>query len=138
VQPRIGTWKGSWHAIVNSPLLGHGLDVYSGVSYVDPYNNVAEETHDFLLMGWYQGGFFFLVGELICIAEGFRRMLVGRKRHPTRNILLAGGVTVILFALQAPMLFDRYFWFPFVLATAYPMLPSLSGRRQVELVTDSA
>jgi hypothetical protein len=122
VTPRIGTWKGSWNYIVRSPFLGNGLDVASGVSYTDIYNNVPEETHDFVLMGWFQGGFFFLVGELICIAEGIRRMVKGRREHPSLGILLAGGTTVILFALQAPMLFDRYFWFPFVLACTYPML----------------
>ncbi len=127
VTPRIGTWKGSWNYIVRSPFLGNGLDVASGVSYTDVYNNVPEETHDFVLMGWFQGGFFFLVGELICIAEGIRRMLTGRKRHPSLGILLAGATSVILFALQAPMLFDRYFWFPFVLATTYPMLQSRNG-----------
>jgi hypothetical protein len=127
VSPRIGTWKGAWHGIVNSPILGHGLDVASGVTYTDPYNNVAEETHDFILMGWYQGGFLFLFGELLCIAEGIRRMFIGGRRHPTRSILFAGAVTVIAFALQAPMMFDRYFWFPFVLATAYPMLAMRNG-----------
>jgi O-antigen ligase len=122
VGPRIGTWRGAFHGIVNSPFLGHGLDLYSGVTYTDPNNNTPEETHDFVLMGWYQGGALFFVGELICIAEGLRRMFLRGKRDPYRPVLVAGGVTVIAFALQAPMLFDRYFWLPFVLATTYPML----------------
>jgi hypothetical protein len=122
VGPRIGTWKGSWHGIVNSPILGHGMDVISGITYTDPNNNTPEETHDFVLMGWYQGGIFFLIGEFICIAEGIRRMFLRGRRDPYRTVLVAGGVTVFAFALQAPMLFDRYFWLPFVLATTYPML----------------
>jgi O-antigen ligase len=124
VGPRVGTWKGSWHGIVNSPILGHGLDLYSGITYVDKFNNTPEETHDFILMGWYQGGIFFLVGEFICIAEGIRRMFLRGKRDPFRPVLMAGAVMVFTFAVQAPMLFDRYFWFPFVLATTYPMLKS--------------
>ncbi len=122
VSPRVGTWEGSWRGIVNSPILGHGLDIVSGVTYTDPTNNTPEETHDFLLMGWYQGGILFLAGELICIGEGIRRMFLRGRRDPYRSVLVAGGVTVIAFALQAPMLFDRYFWLPFVLATTYPML----------------
>jgi hypothetical protein len=109
--------------------LGHGLDVYSSVTYTDPYTNTPEPTHDFVLMAWYQGGALFLIGDLICIAEGIRRMRM-RGRGPTQGILLAGSVSVILFALQAPMLYSRYFWFPFVLATAYPMLSGRTSRSQ--------
>ncbi|HEY1827220.1 MAG TPA: O-antigen ligase family protein, partial [Acidimicrobiales bacterium] len=95
IGPREGTWRGAWHGIVNSPFLGHGLDIYSGVTYTDPFNNTAEETHDIFLMGWYQGGFFFLLGELICIAEGFRRTWIGGRVHPIRTTIFAGGVTVL-------------------------------------------
>jgi hypothetical protein len=49
-------------------------------------------------------------------------MFLRGKRDPYRPVLVGGGITVIAFALQAPMLFDRYFWLPFVLATTYPML----------------
>jgi O-antigen ligase len=121
VTPRVGTWKGSWRGIVESPFLGHGLDILSSLTYLDPNNDTEYPTHNFILMAWYQGGILFLVGDLICIAEALRRMLMNGKPDGTRRVLFGGAVAVLLFAMQAPMMFDRYFWFPFVLAMAYPL-----------------
>jgi O-antigen ligase len=121
VAPREGTWKGAWNGIENSPILGHGLDVLSSLTYLDPNNNTEYPTHNFILMAWFQGGILFLVGDLICIAEAFRRMFLKGKLDAMTKVLFGGAVAVILFALQAPMMFDRYFWFPFVLAMAYPL-----------------
>jgi O-antigen ligase len=115
VTPRIGTIKGAWDGIVDDPVFGHGLDVISSLTYLDRNVNVEYPTHNFILMAWFQGGIFFLIGDLICIGEALRRMIKG-KRDPTKDMLLAGALAVIVFALQAPMMFDRYFWFPFVLA----------------------
>jgi hypothetical protein len=134
VTPREGTWKGAWWGIENSPIVGHGLDIESSLTYLDPNNNTYYPTHNFILMGWFQGGMFFLLGELICIGEGIRRMFMNGRPDPTRTALVGGAVAVIAVASQAPMMFDRYFWFPFVLATAYPMLArNGTGTRTVEL-----
>jgi O-antigen ligase len=124
----VGTWKGSWTGIVESPFLGHGLDILSSLTYLDPNNNTEYPTHNFVLMAWYQGGILFLVGDLICIAEALRRMFLGGKPDGTRRVLFGGAVAVLLFAMQAPMMFDRYFWFPFVLAMAYPLSDMATSR----------
>ena len=120
VGPREGTWRNSWSGVVHSPIVGHGLDVESSLVYLDPNVNTEYPTHDFILMAWYQGGILFLAGDAVCICAALTRMRRNGTMDATKNVLFAGGVAVILFALQAPMMFDRYFWFPFVLAMTLP------------------
>jgi O-antigen ligase len=136
VTPREGTWKGAWAGIENSPILGHGLDIASSLTYLDPNNNTYYPTHNLVLMGWFQGGMLFVFGELICIAEAIRRLFMNGRPDPTRATLFGGAVAVLLISMQAPTMFDRYFWFPFVLATTYPMATLI--RRNGKEQTDEA
>jgi O-antigen ligase len=121
IGPREGTWKGAWEGIESSPILGHGLDVESSLTYLDHNNNTWYPTHNFILMEWFQGGALFLIGFLICIIEALRRTWRDGKPDPTRAALFAGAISVLLIASQAPTMYDRYFWFPFVLAMTYPL-----------------
>jgi hypothetical protein len=128
VTPRIGTIKAAWDGVVASPIFGHGLDVESSLVYLDRNVDVQYPTHNLILMGWYQGGLFFLVGELICIGVGLRRLMRRGVRNAYVDMIFGGAVAVLVFSMQAPTMFDRYFWFPFVLATTFPAVTRAAAR----------
>jgi hypothetical protein len=132
VNPRINTDKNAWSGIVASPVVGRGLDPASGLVYYDPDLGVLYPTHNFILTLWYQGGLVFLLGALIAIAAAFRRMLGARQRNASTDMIFAGAITVLLFTMQAPAMFDRYLWLPFVLAMTCPpwRKPALADPRQ--------
>ena len=136
VGAREGTWKNSWSGIVHSPVVGHGLDVESSLVYLDPNVNTQYPTHNVILMAWYQGGILFLAGDVVCICAAFSRMRSNGTMDATKNVLFAGGVAVILFAMQAPVMFDRYFWFPFVLAMTLPEAALRRTLRRAETETE--
>jgi hypothetical protein len=119
VSPRINTDKAAWSGIVANPVFGRGLDAASGLVYYDPNLGAQYPTHNFILTLWYQGGLLFLLGGLIAIASALRRLVGIRPRDPTTDLVLAGAITVFLFSMQAPVMFDRYFWLPFVLAMTF-------------------
>jgi O-antigen ligase len=132
VGPRQKTLENAWGKIETRPLVGHGLDQASLVTYFDPY--VAGGTyyppHDFFILVWYGGGIFMVFGMLIILASVFTRLL-GPGRNPTRDVVFAGCITVLFFALQSPELFDRWFWLPFVLAMCFRTNEGSQRRRGV-------
>jgi O-antigen ligase len=134
VGPREKTLENAWGKIETRPLVGHGLDPASLVTYFDPY--VAGGTyyppHDFFILVWYGGGIFMVFGMLIILASAFTRLL-GPGRNPTRDIVFAGCITVLFFAMQSPELFDRWFWLPFVLAMCFRNNQGSQRRRGVVL-----
>ncbi|GEM_PF-2661856 len=134
VDTRIATIKNAWTGIQKSPIIGHGLDAESSITYVDPYiaGGTPYPTHDFFLLLWYEGGIFLLLGVGIAMASALSRLL-RRPRDPTKDTLLAGVVVLLIYAVQAPELFDRWLWLPFVLAmTLRPKVsPAPSERFQL-------
>jgi O-Antigen ligase len=114
VNTRFSTIDNAWTGIQDHPVIGHGLDTQSSVVYYDPYLGVSYPTHNFVLLLWYEGGIFTLFGVALMMASVFRRLVRGG-RQPTKDMLLAGAVCVVFFAMQAPELFDRWLWVPFVL-----------------------
>ncbi len=114
---RIDTIKDSWSGIVQSPIIGHGLDQTTIAVYDDPYLGVYYPAHDIVVIYWFAGGIFMVVGVALMMASSFRRVLV--RRNPLRNAVLAGCATVLFFALQSPELVDRWLWLPFMLALCF-------------------
>lgn len=118
VNPRIATWKAATDGIIASPVIGHGLDLQSSLVYFDPSLLISYPTHNLPLLLWYQGGILFLFGFAIMMASAVRR-LMGPRRDPTRDIVLAGAVVVLAFSMQSPEMFDRWLWLPFLLAMTF-------------------
>jgi hypothetical protein len=118
VSLRQETWTLAWKGIQESPIWGHGLDQVSGAVYYDPYLKIAYPAHNIILMFWYQGGLLFLVGGLMAMFFALRR-LVGRRRGPLQDVVLAGCVTVLIGGMAGPALVDRWLWMPFVLALCF-------------------
>ncbi len=125
LQIRIDTIKHSWDLIVQSPIIGHGLDPASIANFYYQYTHVFYPAHDFVVLFWFAGGIFFLLGALMMMGSGFNRLLHGRLKHskqtrdPMRDIVLAGCIAVILYSLQGPELVDRWMWLPFMLALCF-------------------
>ena len=118
---RISTDKGAWHGIVDDPVFGHGLDQTSSIVYWDPYLGVPYQTHNFVLMIWFQGGLLFLLGCLVAIISAFRRVSGVRRRDPTRDIIFSGAIASLIYSMTAPVIFQTWFWLPFVLAMTYSL-----------------
>ncbi len=118
---RIDTVKQAWGDVVQSPFVGHGLDQQTFDLYFDRYIYVYYAPHDFIVLYWYGGGIFMLVGVLIMMGSSFNRLLNGRRRrgHTMRDTVLAACVTAFFFSLQGPSFIDRWLWFPFILALCF-------------------
>lgn len=140
VSTRQATWDAAWAGIERSPIWGHGLDQASAVTYDDPFLGVVPApganpvatgytTHNVILLFWYEGGILWLVGGALAIVAALRRVVgVGGGRDPVRDILAVSVGLVLVYAMQAPELVDRWFWLPMVLAMTIPRLPT-GGRR---------
>ena len=59
---RIDTIKHSWDLIVQSPIIGHGLDQTTTANYYYQYVHAFYPAHDVLVLFWFAGGIFFLLG----------------------------------------------------------------------------
>jgi hypothetical protein len=114
---RVDTIKESWSGIVQSPIIGHGLDQTTIAVYYDPYLGVYYPAHDIVIIYWFAGGIFMVAGVALMMASSIRRVLA--RRDPMRVTVLAGCVTVLVFALQSPELVDRWLWLPFMLALCF-------------------
>ena len=127
---RIDTYKAAWHGIVQDPVFGHGLDLYSGIVFYDIYLNVGYPPHNLILIIWYQGGILFLLGTLLAVGAAFRRVTGAGRRDPTRDIIFAGGIASLAYSMTAPVIFQTYFWLPFVLAMTYSLArrPAVGSR----------
>jgi len=147
---RIDTIKHSWDLIVQSPIIGHGLDQTTIANYYYQYVHAFYPAHDVLVLFWFAGGIFFLLGALMMMGSSLNRLLQGRlkysgrPRDPMRDVVLAGCIGVFLYSLQGPELVDRWMWLPFMLAlcfrnpaAAQPTVP-LDGTREDVVPSDPA
>ena len=125
VNPRVATLERSWSGIVESPIIGHGLDQTTIAIYYDPSLGVYYPAHNIVILYWFAGGIFLVVALAIMMGSSFNRLLNGRRRRPKgpdrsmRDTVLAGSVTVLFFAMQSPELVDRWLWLPFMLALCF-------------------
>jgi hypothetical protein len=117
VSSRIDTIRDSWGEIVQSPIIGHGLDQTTIAVYYDPYLGVYYPAHDIVIIYWFAGGIFMVAAVALMMASSIRRVFV-RKDAP-RGTVLAGCVTILFFALQSPELVDRWLWLPFMFALCF-------------------
>jgi O-Antigen ligase len=126
VNPRIATIEHSWSGIVNSPIIGHGLDQATINVYYDADVGVTYPAHNIVILYWFAGGIFMLAGAAIMMASSVHRLLAGRRGSqpdPMRDVILAGCATVLFFSLQSPEIVDRWLWLPFMLALCFRSRP---------------
>jgi hypothetical protein len=100
--------------IVDSPLVGRGLDEQSGTTTVE-----GLATHNVLLGAWYQGGALVLLGLLLALSEPVREL--ARRRNPDFwlwDALRIGFLGGLVFEMSAPEWYTRYFWLQVALLVA--------------------
>jgi O-antigen ligase len=136
---RIHTWQAAWNGIEQKPITGHGLDQATLAVYWDANLYVYYAPHNLILLYWYGGGIFLLVGMFIMMGSSVSRVLSGRRRgqwhDPMKDIVLAAMAADFLFAMQSPELVDRWLWIPFLLALTFrdkpaPSAPAVEGIEQ--------
>ena len=136
VNPRIATIEHSWSGIVDSPIVGHGLDQATIDVYYDADVGVAYPAHNIVILYWFAGGIFMLAGAAIMMASSVHRLLRGRRKSqpdPMRDVVLAGCVTVLFFSLQSPEIVDRWLWLPFMLALCFRTRPKEAAMSSVTM-----
>lgn len=125
VNPRVATIEHSWSGIVQSPIVGHGLDQTTIAVYDDPSVGVSYPAHNIVILYWYAGGIFMVAAGALMMGSSFNRLLKGRRGRGTtrdraiRDTVLAGCVVVLFFSMQSPEIVDRWLWLPFLLALCF-------------------
>ena len=125
VNPRVATLEHSWSGIVQSPIIGHGLDQTTVDVYYDADVGVYYPAHNIVILYWFAGGIFMVAAGALMMGSSFNRLLNGRRRRAkgmdrsTRDTVLAGCVTVLFFSMQSPEIVDRWLWLPFILALCF-------------------
>jgi O-Antigen ligase len=127
VNPRVATLEHSWSGIVQSPVIGHGLDATTIDVYYDADVGVYYPAHNIVVLYWFAGGIFMVAAGALMMGSSFNRLLHGRLRQgrtkspdrALRDTVLAGCVTVLFFSFQSPEIVDRWLWLPFILALCF-------------------
>jgi hypothetical protein len=127
VNPRVATLEHSWSGIVQSPIVGHGLDQTTIDVYYDADVGVYYPAHNIVILYWFAGGIFMVAAGALMMGSCFNRLLHGRLRQgrrkggdrALRDTVLAGCMTVLFFSFQSPELVDRWLWLPFLLALCF-------------------
>lgn len=108
------TVEDAWGQILDRGLGGVGLDVASGVTY-----DGETAAHSIVVLVLLQGGIVLLIAYAVAIGAalaGLRRPLPGDEVG--RVAVPAMVVTALAFALTGPVLYERWFWLPLLLALA--------------------
>lgn len=101
--------------IAREPFLGVGLDSASGGTF-----DGVTLTHNMFLLAWFQGGLMFVLA-LVTVILFASQQLRSVPRHfaaPTKVGLVASLISALLFSMTGPVLFERWFWLPIILALA--------------------
>jgi hypothetical protein len=121
----VATLEHSWSGIVESPIIGHGLDQTTIDVYYDADVGVYYPAHNIIILYWFAGGIFMVAAGALMMGSSFNRLLHRRRRRgkggdrAMRDTVLAGCVVVLFFAMQSPELVDRWLWLPFMLALCF-------------------
>lgn len=113
---RVETNRAALKAIAERPLTGHGLG--------QPVPETGFQVHNVVLGLWYEGGVFALAG-IVVILTGLvlTGLQVVRSARSGEEWQLAIGLVAafsgfLVFAMGAPVLFQRYGWMPAALLVA--------------------
>lgn len=116
IASRVDTIRYAFEYLQDHPMVGVGLDDASGAT-------LGEDVlvHNMLVRAWYQGGLPLLLAWVISLTSMARGHLWARSRrvdsHETMGLPVA-MLTVLIFSMTGPVLYERWFWLPFVLGSA--------------------
>ena len=116
---RAATVDAAWRRIREDPIVGVGLDLPSRVVEVRSsasHRTQAYQVHNILIGSWYGAGLIGLIGITVMLVGllliGLRCLLEARTHDESliALALCASVVAFIVFAMGAPVLFQRYAW----------------------------
>ncbi|HEX4434819.1 MAG TPA: O-antigen ligase family protein [Acidimicrobiales bacterium] len=140
VNPRVATLEHSWSGIVQSPVVGHGLDQTTISVYYDADVGVYYPAHNIVILYWFAGGIFMVAAGALMMGSSLNRLVHGRRRgrldadRALRDTVLAGCITVLFFSFQSPEIVDRWLWLPFMLALCFRVNGASGGSGPREMV----
>lgn len=109
---RLATDEYAVGQIFHQPFVGRGLDHMSGLTVMDL------QTHNMLLLAWFQGGLLFLIGLLIFTWGPARQAFRASRAEPLEQLMALAFFAASAFAMTSPLLSQRYIWFPAVMLIA--------------------
>lgn len=110
---RARTYQAAWDSFLANPLVGNGLDTASAVA------DGEYAVHNLILAAAFQGGILLAIGLTIGLARPFTGRWIRRTRDIAVTQILAASIGMIVFAMTAPSLFNRYLWVPLALTIAW-------------------
>lgn len=109
---RLDTMRKGWDWIGENPFIGRGFSSAQSIAVH------GTPVHNILLGYWAAGGLLVVVAVTVLVGRG---VYVAFKRiAPSiyREQIIAGMFATVTFSMTAPIIYQRYFWFPFMLAFA--------------------
>jgi hypothetical protein len=94
-------------------IFGHGLSQSQAIVQSEVAYSYA--PHNYILQMLYQGGLFFTILVLTYQLSALRNLT--KSDGLVRNQLISVMASQVFFALTSPVMFTRYLWFPFILAS---------------------
>ena len=129
LQSRILTDQFAWAHITANPFNGVGLAGTDGATY-----DGRTLTHNLVLLAWYQGGILVAAAIIASVVIAFiAAVRLSRNRGIGIGlVLLSGVVSAVIFSMTGPVLYDRWFWFPLLIAISlYAREQSTSLNREL-------
>jgi len=113
-ESRLGTDRIALGWIAADPIFGRGLDPSAGATIDDL------PVHNMFLLLWAQGGLLLALALLLVLTRMAHVVLaVGGRSDPLKEQLVGGALAALIFAMTAPITFQRYFWLPLILLLVY-------------------
>lgn len=97
LQDRLYTNRASLERISHNPFFGYGLDINGRVT------STGIETHNYLLLSWQTGGFFFLFFQLVLTIILCRKVL----QRPYDKLVICLLICILAFLLSEPWIYER-------------------------------
>lgn len=104
--------------IVNNPFAGVGLDPDSGGTF-----DGTTATHNMFLLSWYQGGPLVFLAVVIFVFTCIWLLIRCNAAHSPelKTGIVAGVVASFSMSMTGPILYDRWFWIPFIFALSFSL-----------------
>lgn len=111
-EARKQTYDFAWDSITRDPLFGNGLSTRTSGTF-----NGVITVHNLVLRAWYQGGLLLAIGFGLLVLGMVVVVVTSMARK--RNGVEAGVIVAILvYASVSPVLEQRHFWIPLLIAWA--------------------
>jgi O-antigen ligase len=106
---RMDTYEAAFRRIAELPFIGTGFDYQSSLA------DGSFPAHNLIVAAAFQGGVLLALVIAVMLTRPFRGGWLRADHSLVTTQLLAISVSVVVFAMTAPSLFNRYLWLPIAL-----------------------